>query len=125
MVIALIFAGGTGSRMNSNVPKQFLKIKNKPILAYTIEKFNNHKTVDKIILVTNKEYFDETLKIVNKYKFSKVISVIPGGSTAIESQYLGLLECKKIFNSNCLVLLHDGVRPFVNKKTIDECIEIS
>jgi len=125
MNIALIFAGGTGQRMNSkDVPKQFLEIDNKPILMHTIEKFNEHEKVDIIIVVILDDWIEKTRSLVNKYEFQKVRAVIAGGKTAQESQMNGLKKIKemKLVDKNPIVLIHDGVRPLIDKDTITKNI---
>jgi len=121
--IAIIFAGGKGERMNiAKIPKQFMEIKNKPILCHTVERFENNAQICGIIVVTAEAWFDYTKDILKNYK--KVISVINGGNTALDSQYLGLLELKKILKEeNAIVLIHDGVRPLINDKLINDCID--
>lgn len=119
-VYAVILGGGIGSRLKSNTPKQFLKIGDRTVLEHTIEKFNENRYIDDIILVINSKHRKIELenKILNKYK--KVISIVDGGKTRRESTYNGL---KLIKDDNSLVLIHDGVRPFVSHRTINGCIE--
>ena len=111
--IAIIFAGGTGQRMNS-----------KPILAYTIEKFNAHNEIDKIILVTLSAWIGYCSDLIEKYRLDKVESIISGGATAQESTMLGLKEADKIYGQDdVIVLIHDGVRPLIDYDTISKDIE--
>lgn len=125
MNIAVIFAGGTGQRMNSKTcPKQFLELHGKPILAYTIEKFQKHPEIDKIVLVSLKEWIDYCVDMSECYRFSKLAKIIPGGSTGQQSIKFGL-ECAKEISGGeeTLVLLHDGVRPMIDFETISSVIE--
>ncbi len=115
--IAIILSSGSGSRFNSDIPKQFYKIKNKTVLEYSIEAFQNHDGIDEIIAVTNPDYIQETKNITNKY--SKVTKVVSGGETRQISSYNGVFS---IENNDCNVLIHDGARPFVSKTIINECI---
>ncbi len=123
--IAIIFAGGTGQRMNSkSIPKQFLELHGKPILAYTIEKFNAHNEIDKIILVTLSAWIGYCSDLIEKYRLDKVESIISGGATAQESTMLGLKEADKIYGQDdVIVLIHDGVRPLIDYDTISKDIE--
>lgn len=127
MVYALIFAGGVGKRMNSkSLPKQFLEVHGKPILISTIEHFENHPEVDAICLVCAEEWREYTKKLIEKYNLKKVVNIVNGGATALESQYNGLKEIdqKSHDNEKDIVLIHDGVRPLINEQTISNCIEM-
>ena len=122
--IAVIFAGGTGKRMNtSSKPKQFLELYGKPILVYTIEKFNNHPEIDGIILVVLETWITYCEELINKYKQNKVKAIIAGGETALESQRNGLLKAQELFGPDSIVLIHDGVRPLIDEETISNNIE--
>ncbi|MEF9934814.1 MAG: 2-C-methyl-D-erythritol 4-phosphate cytidylyltransferase [Clostridium sp.] len=119
MVNAVILAAGMGSRMNYGYNKQFIKINNKEILAYTLEAFNKCEDIDNIVIVASKnevEYIKEN--VVTKYNIDKVKSITVGGDTRQESVYNGL---KKIGDPS-IVVIHDGARPFINKDIIKESI---
>lgn len=125
MNYAIIFAGGIGSRMNSKAkPKQFLEIHGKPILIHTIEHFEDHHEIDAICVVVVKEWIEYTKKIIDKFNFKKVKWVIPGGSSALESQYYGLCAINEYVNceESDIVLIHDGVRPLIDEQLISKCI---
>lgn len=125
MNIAIIFAGGTGQRMNSKtLPKQFLELHGKPILVYTLEQFQNHNEIDKIIVVILKEWIDYTEKLMAKYNIDKVCAVVAGGKTGQESICNGVNKAKELFNENDIILVHDGVRPLVDADTISKAIEM-
>ena len=117
MIYAIILASGIGERLGLGIPKQFFKIKNKTILEYSISAFDSHQLIDKIIVVSNPLYINETKDITKNYK--KVISVISGGKTRQESSFRGLSQ---ITDTNSKVLIHDAVRPFVSNKIITDCI---
>lgn len=124
MNYVLIFAGGIGSRMGASLPKQFLKIDNKEIIAHVIEKFNSCNSVDEIVIVTLKDYINEVRLLVDKYRYRKVRDVIEGGATAFESQRNGVLFLNSVSNSESdIVIIHDGVRPFVDSNLIKKCFE--
>lgn len=125
MNYALIFAGGVGSRMGSELPKQFIVVKGKPIIVHTLDVFNKSKVIDKIVVVTLKQYIDVVKSFVNKYKLNKVVDVIPGGITAMESQFNGLNYLKTVFKENGIVFIHDGVRPFITEELLEKCLEIT
>lgn len=125
MNIAVIFAGGTGQRMNSvAIPKQFLVVHGKPILVHTLEKFQNCSEVDKIIVVSLESYIDTVKQYRDIFGINKLVDVVVGGATGQESIFNGLVAAKKISSSNNdIVLIHDGVRPIIDEKTIIKNIE--
>ncbi|KXT63569.1 IspD/TarI family cytidylyltransferase [Streptococcus sp. DD04] len=124
MNIAIIFAGGTGQRMNSKTkPKQFLELHGKPILIYTLEQFQRHEQIDAIVLVCLSEWKDYCQGLIEKFKITKVCSIVSGGATGQESIFNGLDEAFKKFPEDSIVLIHDGVRPLINAETISKDIE--
>ena len=118
--IAVIFAGGVGSRMrNDKMPKQFLEWNGKPILIQTLAIFEAEPYIDGIVLVCKADWMDYAKELIEKEGLQKVVSVVPGGETALDSQYNGLLETKRLYGvDNVTVLIHDGVRPLVDSSTI-------
>ncbi|MDD7402615.1 MAG: IspD/TarI family cytidylyltransferase [Butyribacter sp.] len=125
MNIAVIFAGGVGSRMNSKEakPKQFLEIHGKPIIIHTLELFEYHTEIDAIVIACVKEWMEYLQDLISKYNLKKVKTVVPGGSTGQGSIYQGLLAAKEVAaGEKSIVLIHDGVRPLINKKVISENI---
>ena len=121
--VAVIFAGGTGTRMGVNdVPKQFLEVENKPIIIYTLEYFSNHPQIDGIYIVCIKGWIDYLKKKIVEFNINKVESIIPGGKTGQDSIYLGLKEASKYCSSDTVVLIHDGVRPFITEDLISRNI---
>lgn len=125
MNIALIFAGGTGTRMNTAAkPKQFLELYGKPVIIYTLEKFEDHEKIDEIILVCLSSWIDYAKELIKKYNITKCKCVIAGGESGQESIYNGLkIAHDKYSSESVAVLIHDGVRPMINKETITACIE--
>lgn len=119
MNIAVVFAGGTGQRMNTKaLPKQFLKLHGKPILVYTLEKFQYHKEIDSIILVALAEWKEYCKELITKYQLTKVTAIVSGGKTGQESISNGLHKAGELYPSDSIVLIHDGVRPLVDEQTI-------
>lgn len=123
MNIAIIFAGGKGVRMGCGIPKQFLEINGKPILVHTLELFQEHDEIDKIYVSVLEDYIKKTEKLMKKHNLDKVVKVIPGGATAQDSIYQGLKAVEAENDGDSIVLLHDGVRPFVSDETISKNIE--
>lgn len=121
--IAIIFAGGTGKRMNTrSKPKQFLELHSKPILVYTLEVFNAHPEMDGVVLVVLKSWVGYCKELIEKFRLNKVKAVVAGGESALESQRNGLLKAQELFGSDSIVLIHDGVRPLVDEDTISKNI---
>lgn len=125
MNIAVIFAGGVGSRMHSKEkPKQFLEMNNKPIIIHTLEHFEHHPMIDAIVVVCIEDWIPYLNKQLYKYRIEKVRKVVKGGKTGQLSIYNGLKEAKAIAGEeNAIVLIHDGVRPLIDEKIITDNIE--
>jgi 2-C-methyl-D-erythritol 4-phosphate cytidylyltransferase len=111
---ALIVAGGKGTRIKSNTPKQFLELNGKPILLHTIDAFFRYSEKIKMILVLPKDDFETWNQIAKKYAFTKPIIIQEGGETRFQSVKKGL---EKISGAG-LVAIHDGVRPLVSENII-------
>lgn len=123
MNIAVIFAGGSGIRMGAGVPKQFLEINGKPVIIHTLKLFQNHDMIDKIYISVLENYIPYMKELVSEFHISKTASVVAGGATAQDSIYNALKEAEKENPEDSIVLLHDGVRPFVSYNTIAANIE--
>ncbi|MCL1848221.1 MAG: 2-C-methyl-D-erythritol 4-phosphate cytidylyltransferase [Clostridiales bacterium] len=123
MNTALIFAGGTGQRMNARAkPKQFLELHGKPVIIYTLEHFEVHPEVDEIVVVCLEGWIHELRHMIRQYAFDKVSQIVPGGSTGYRSIYNGLKAMEDKCSSDDIVLIHDGVRPLINGELISENI---
>ena len=117
-ITAIVLAAGSGSRMKSKTKKQFMEIKGKPVIWYSLFEFEKSR-VDEIILVTGKEDIDYCKKeIVEKYTLKEIKNVVAGGSERYESVYNGLKEV-----TGNIVLIHDGARPLINNEIIERSIE--
>lgn len=124
MITALIFAGGTGKRMNSrSKPKQFLEMHGKPIIIYTLEHFEYHNEVDRIVIVCLTEWIEELKGLLKRYGITKVVDIVSGGETGHDSIYNGLDVMRNNTNSEDIVLIHDGVRPLINEELISQNID--
>lgn len=120
MNIALIIAGGSGTRMGSVIPKQFIEVEGKPILAYTISRFQKHKSIDRIVVVCMAGWESYVRDFVSRLELSKVDTVISGGETALLSIRNGVEAIGG--DPNDIVIVHDSVRPFVDDASIDAVI---
>ena len=118
-ITAIVLAGGRGKRMNSSVPKQFLMIKDKPVLYYSLRAFED-SFIDSVILVTAEEDMEYCQKeIVDKFGFNKVVKIVSGGKERYHSVLNGIKsasECDYIF-------IHDGARPFVTQDMLERLLE--
>ena len=125
MNIAVIFAGGIGTRMNSKaLPKQFLKLYGKEIIIYTLEHFEKHPEIDAIAVACVEGWIPFLNELLEKYRFKKVKKVVPGGTTGQDSIYQGLKAAEAIAHGEkSIVLVHDGVRPLINGELITNCIK--
>jgi len=126
MNIALIFAGGTGTRMSSKAkPKQFLELHGKAIIIHTINNFERYNGIDAIAVVCLDEWIDYLKGLLRKEEIKKVKWIVPGGPTGQQSIYNGLkvIYDNSLYPKETLVLINDGVRPLVNKEIITANIE--
>jgi len=119
MVSALVLAGGRGKRMGSVQSKQYINLNGKPILYYTLKQFIKNEFIDKIVLVIPEDENDYCKKeVLEKYQL-KVDKIVFGGSERQDSVYNALIELK----DSSVVLIHDGARPFVSQRIINDAIK--
>lgn len=116
MNYAIILASGTGSRVGGEIPKQFIKIKGKTILEYTIEAFEKNNNTDRIILVVHKDYLD----FCKNFNFKKLYKIVEGGKRRQDSSKIGV---DLVEENDAKILIHDGARCFITNKIIDNCYE--
>lgn len=115
---AVIVAAGRGTRMGTAESKQYLLLQGKPIIVHTLEVFQQHELISEIVLVTGAEDVERCRQWVRAYKLDKVTAVIPGGSERQHSVRRGLGELTTTW-----VMVHDGVRPFVQGSELEACYE--
>lgn len=126
MNIAIILASGNGTRMrNSKIPKQFIEIKNKPIVSHTVEKFINNQNIDETIIVCHPEWISFLKQSMEKLHPKNNYHIIEGGTCRNDSIKLGLIYIQKNFDidNNDIILTHDAVRIFISSKIINDNIE--
>lgn len=122
--VALIFAGGTGRRMKTvGKPKQFLDLRGKPIIIYTLELFDLHPDIDGIVVSCIESWIPYLEKQLKKFEITKVVEIVPGGETGQDSIYNGLTAARRHFAEDSCVLIHDGVRPLITEQTITDNIQ--
>lgn len=124
MIIALILAGGTGSRVGLERPKQFIEIFDKPIIAYTTEIYQVHPDVDAIEIVCHQNWRHYLNKVILQYNLTKVKWIVDGGSTFQESVMHGINNLKKEIMPNDIIMLHYGSAPFTSQKIITDAIKV-
>lgn len=122
MVIALLTAAGNGSRMNQDIPKQFIHINNKPLIIYTLEAFQKHPGIDAIIVVGLQGWMDILWAYAKQFNIDKLKWIVTGGETGQESIRNGILELKKHCNKEDVVMIHDGNRSFVSEEIISDSL---
>ena len=130
-VIAIIFAGGSGKRLNQSaniqnldkLPKQFLHVNGIPIIIHTLGIFQFNDSVDKIYVAIHPNYVDYIQDLVKEYRITKVAGIVKGADTALGSQLNALELAEKENPANSIVLIHDGVRPNISQTTLQNCID--
>jgi len=118
--VAVVLAGGTGSRVGLNIPKQLLKVAGKTILEHTLDVFQDAPEIDDIVLLMNGDYLAEARRLAAPY--SKISTVEAGGSTRNETTHTALTALSALGDDDCWVLFHDAVRPLLDHRIITETV---
>lgn len=123
--ISLIIAGGSGSRMHQDIPKQFITVNERPVIIYTLEVFEKHPEIDAIAVVCI-EGWDHILRAYAKqFNITKLMYIIPGGKNGQDSIRNGVYKLREHFADDDIVLIHDAIRPMVSADIITDCIHIA
>jgi len=122
--IAIIPAGGKGIRSGTAAPKQYLKVNNKELIVYTLEIFQQNKTVDEIVISAERGYFDLLNTLKKKYHLSKISKIIEGGDTRQDSVYNALKSITDV-TDNDLIVVHDAARPLLPQNVLLNAVETS
>lgn len=122
MINVIITAGGIGSRMNMEVPKQFLNVEDKPLIIYTLEKFQKHPSIDNICVVCLDGWHEILKAYAKQFGITKLKWVVTGGVNGQESIYNGLVAVSQDCNKDDLVMIHDGNRALVSHDIISNSI---
>lgn len=122
MNIALIIAGGRGMRMGQEIPKQFLTVHDKPVIAYTLEAFEKHPDIDAIAVVCVEGWESILSAYARQYRITKLKHIFPGGANGQGSIRNGVFGLEKIYGPEDIVLIHDAIRPMVSQDIISGCI---
>lgn len=124
MNIGLIIAGGVGSRMGLEIPKQFVEINGKPVIIYTLEAFEQNSEIDAIEVVCIEGWVDVLKAYCDKFNITKLKWITKGGNTGQESIRNGVYRLRdEEVDKNSIVIIHDGVRPLVDQTILNDVIE--
>lgn len=124
MNYVIIIAGGVGSRLGAPVPKQFVEVLGKPVIAYTMEHFQNHPEIDAIELVCVDGFQEHLRSIAEKYGFTKVLKIVKGGSEYERSIMNGVAGLEGIAKLDDLVIVHWAASPFLSEEIISDNIRV-
>lgn len=124
MNIAVILAGGVGTRVGAEIPKQYIKIMGKPIMVYTLEKFENNSNIDAIEFVCIKGHIPYVESIVKEYNINKVRWYVEGGSTFQESTMNGIFNLRDKVTKDDIVLIQFAVSPMITDEIINDSIKV-
>lgn len=120
--IALIIAGGVGSRMGQDLPKQFINVYDKPVLIYTLESFQKHPQVDSILLVCIDGWHEIVWAYAKQFNIDKLKWIVSGGKTGQESIRNGVYALEEYANPDDNIIIHDGIRPLVESSVLSDVI---
>ena len=125
MVYAAILAGGSGSRMDSSLPKQYLKIKEKPILFYSVEAFAANNRIDGILVAVSRDYYEYAGKLISEYCPQTPVTLVAGGEDRLSTlkNILNHLKQNNMLGGDTILLTHDAVRPFIDQRIINDNID--
>ena len=123
MNIGVILAGGTGTRMNDNCPKQYMKIKNRPIISYTMSKFGESYAVDCVVIVADESWYSFIEKWIPEDLNGKPYYFARPGKTRQHSIYNAINVAAQFAEYNDILIIHDAARPMVDTETITKCVD--
>ncbi len=122
MNLAIVIAGGSGTRMGLNIPKQFVNIYDKPVIIYTLEGFERHPMIDEIEVVCIDGWHDVLKAYARQFGITKLKRVVSGGKTGQESIRNGVFALEGYLSDDDTVIIHDGIRPLVDKEVLTDVI---
>ena len=125
MNVAIIIAGGSGSRMGQSIPKQFITIHDKPVLFYTLEGFQKHPLIDAIEVVCIDGWHELVWAYAKQYGIDKLKWIVPGGNSGQESIRHGVFNLEGKCKDDDIVIIHDGIRPLVDAFVLTDVIEMA
>ena len=122
---AVIIAGGVGSRMGQDIPKQFINVYDKPIIVYTLEAFQHNDAIDAIVLVCIEGWEEMVWAYARQFNIDKLRIIVAGGNTGQESIRNGVFALQDIAYDNDLVIIHDGIRPLMDQEVLSDVIRVA
>lgn len=122
MTTAIIIAGGSGSRMGQDIPKQFINVYDKPVLIYTLEGFQKHPQIDAIEVVCIEGWHDVVWAYAKQFGIDKLKWIVPGGKTGQESIRNGVYNLEGKVSEDDIIIIHDGIRPLVDETVLTDVI---
>ena len=125
MVIAVVLAGGIGQRMDSEIPKPFINVYDKPILMYTLDTFEKHPMVDAIEVVAISGWTDLVKAYAKQFGINKLKWIVEGGETVQKSIRNGIKNIENDVSNDDIILIHDGIRPLVDQNVLTDVIQIA
>lgn len=125
MNVAVILAGGVGNRLGAGIPKQFIEVLGKPVIAYTLELFQDHPEIDAIEIVCVKTHIDHVKEIVEKYGFTKVRWVVPGGADFQGSVKRGIEGLEGKVAEDDIAIVHFSASPMISPDLISDAIRVA
>ncbi len=125
MTTAIIIAGGSGSRMGQEIPKQFINVYDKPVLIYTLESFERHLEIDRIVLVCIESWMAVAEAYARQFDITKLEAIVPGGNSGQESIRNGVEALDGKAADDEIVVIHDGIRPLVDSSVLSDVIRVA
>ena len=122
MTYAIIIAGGSGARMGQDIPKQFINVYDKPVLIYTLERFQKHPMIDAIEVVCIDGWHDVVWAYAKQFNINKLKWIVPGGKTGQESIRNGVYYLEDTASQEDIIVIHDGIRPLVDEMVLTDVI---
>ena len=123
-ITAVILAGGVGSRMGSDLPKQFIEVDGKPIIIHTMENFIKNPSIDRLVVVCGEHWIEHLAQFLEKFNIDDV-DIIPWGTTSHDSIRNGVFHLEKDLSGDDFVIIHDAVRPVIPQFVIDDMINVA
>ncbi|MGI5874418.1 MAG: IspD/TarI family cytidylyltransferase [Bacillota bacterium] len=123
--IGLLIAGGSGNRMQQDIPKQFITVNERPVIVYTLEAFEKHPEIDAIAVVCIEGWEQVLWAYAKQFNISKLRFIVPGGKNGQDSIRNGVYELEKHYNKDDIVLIHDAIRPMVSAEIISDNIRVA
>ena len=124
MTVALLTAAGSGTRMGQDVPKQFLHVHDKPVIVYTLERFQKNPLIDAIVVVTLPNWIDFINVYAKQFGIDKLRWIVPGGATGQESIHNGLEAVAADCSKDTVIMIHDGNRPMIDDGIISNSLAV-